>query len=309
MENPEDVPWDEILATAYNRPTGDQVLSAMRAGWYPEHIAELFLEDADYHYTEWGTDCGYVPGVARLIPFLARMAADDAVAAVEAISEIMGSPLEPVGITDADLDAKVDGLHAAVQASRPLLEEAARRVPEVRDEVERLLGGDYAGAFPLEWRGKARPFFRAPWYRDLGVADGRLTVGALVLDPATGDDLSPPPEPPPTGLHRLTRAWRTWRTPPPPYKALAERVRYTVDGHPFDAVAAGRQILRTDASTGEPVGEPLRGHRRSVYTMVVMVLDGRPVLFSSDGGTILRWDAETGVPWPIPPVLSPPSAG
>jgi hypothetical protein len=73
-------------------------------------------------------------------------------------------------------------------------------------------------------------------------------------------------------------------------------VTFSPDGRTLASGSEDKTIRLWDASTGKPVGEPLRGHEREVVS-VTFSPDGRTL--ASAGGvdnTIRLWDASTGKP-------------
>ncbi len=62
-----------------------------------------------------------------------------------------------------------------------------------------------------------------------------------------------------------------------------------------------------DLATGDPVGEPLRGHTGYVYAITIADLNGRPVIVSGGNDTTARvWDLAAGTPVGEPPLPATP---
>jgi WD40 repeat protein len=69
-----------------------------------------------------------------------------------------------------------------------------------------------------------------------------------------------------------------------------------VDGDPVVVSGSNDKTVRVwDARTGQPRGQPLRGHERFVHSVSLGVMDGDPVVVSgSYDKTVRLWDARTG---------------
>jgi WD40 repeat protein len=70
-------------------------------------------------------------------------------------------------------------------------------------------------------------------------------------------------------------------------------VTASVDGSQIISCGNDGTVRRWDATTGDPVGEPLTGHESWVYALA-LTPDGRQII--SAGDAIHRWDSATGAP-------------
>jgi WD40 repeat protein len=72
-------------------------------------------------------------------------------------------------------------------------------------------------------------------------------------------------------------------------------VTFSPDGRTLASGSSDKSIRLWDASTGKPVGEPLRGHESAVFS-VTFSPDGRTLASASMDKAIRLWDASTGKP-------------
>ncbi|WP_189335029.1 hypothetical protein [Actinoplanes ianthinogenes] len=204
LDGVEDVAWDELLAGSWEREaSGERVVGLLRdiaAGQGdPASLDDLLLDDADYFYTESGTDSGYVAAMPEALRFLARIAAAPAtgdrtrVAIIEQIEEMCWAPIDAEGATEAELDARVDTLRAALLDSREALDEVVRLAPHTAPRVARRLAALGAGAYEPRWRGIARPLGHERSYRIASAGPLVLVGGDRFLDPADGTVLATVP--------------------------------------------------------------------------------------------------------------------
>ena len=80
-------------------------------------------------------------------------------------------------------------------------------------------------------------------------------------------------------------------------RAWVNTVAYSPDGHRIASAStsADNTVRIWDADTGQPVGQPLRGHDKHV-NKVAYSPDGHRIATASDDKTVRIWDADTGQP-------------
>jgi hypothetical protein len=200
------VPWDTMLGPAAAALVAAFSRLAGHTGPGPaidaaDAIDGLIADEVDYGYARDAMEYGYWPAGVPAIGFLARIAAahpSDAAteAAVELIDKIANAPMDRPGASDAELDAWVDGLRAALRAARPALAEAARLVPTTGPTIEALVEQDggplaYAGSYEPRWRAVAREVARLSAYSIEAVVGGGCDLLVIsdryFLEPRSGD--------------------------------------------------------------------------------------------------------------------------
>ncbi|MFC4068787.1 hypothetical protein [Actinoplanes subglobosus] len=281
------VPWEELLAGSEDATANGiemiRALTAIAAGdevyGNCERIGDMLTPDADFRYSEWGQDFGYGRAAPAVVGFLARIAAshtDDhtTTTCIEWIENLVNTPIEPVGATDEDVDAHVDAIRSALLDNRAALREAARRLPEFRPVVDRLIAEAGAGAYEPRWRGVARPF-AASHATDVGLVDagrplvvGLHTYGATDFhDPGTGTVVVSSPE--------WWRESTVWPLDDPAGPML-------VTGKP-------RRVWRhrDGAWSARYLGHPLR-------SLTVVAVDDGEILIRYARNVLARLDARTG---------------
>jgi WD40 repeat protein len=75
--------------------------------------------------------------------------------------------------------------------------------------------------------------------------------------------------------------------------AMVSSVAISHDGHRIASASMDGTVRLWDAATGQPIGEPLRGHDNMV-TSVAFSPDGGRIASASIDGTVRLWDAATG---------------
>lgn len=281
------VPWEELLAGSEDENANGiemiRALTAIAAGddvyGNCERIGDMLTPDADFHYTEWGQDFGYGRAAPAVVGFLARIAAahpDDhtTTTCIGWIADLVNTPIEHVGATDAEVDAHVDAVRSALLDNRDALREAARHLPEFRPAVDQLIAEAGAGAYEQRWRGIARPL-AASHATGVDVVDagrplvvGVHTDGAVDFhDPDTGAVVASAPKP-----------WReavVWPLDDPDGPALVTRKPRRV-WHQRDGVWVSRLL-----------GHPLR-------SLTVVAVDDGEILVRYARNVLARLDARTG---------------
>jgi hypothetical protein len=311
LDGVEDVPWDELLTTSEEPATGARVIAELRAladgGTWTDRLSDLLIEDADYFYTEWGTDCGYGPAAAPVLRFLARIAAahpsdETTVAVLDHMVELVSAPVDREGASPEEIDNKIDTVREVLCDSRGLLREAAGHVPARADAVDGLLAGSYSGAYEPRWRGIARELAGSCGYRvDVVRVAQRTLIDTEngLLDPDTGEQVYPPPSS--TGL-TLRADWRGWlrrhveagrsRTVRQPIGGARDRVlSFPLDGRTYLVRLDANAVRRVDAGTREEIGAPIPVAQP--VAACVLDLDG-PVLAVASGRQIHLFDAVSG---------------
>jgi WD40 repeat protein len=76
-------------------------------------------------------------------------------------------------------------------------------------------------------------------------------------------------------------------------------VAFSPDGHCLVSGSADKTLRLWDAQTGQPIGEPLRGHEGSVLS-VAFSPDGTRLVSGSDDETLRLWDVQTRQPLGLP---------
>lgn len=163
------VPWADLLG-GDAAPFLDALAVLAAHGGNADAVDDL-LSDTDDSYP-WGIEdegFGYRDAAVPALGFLARIAAGpshiDRAETIELIDRIAHTEVQRAGRSDAEMDARVDALRAALVDARPALAEAARHPSTSAPVLERLLAGVDAGILPggadqPRWRGVARPFLR-----------------------------------------------------------------------------------------------------------------------------------------------------
>jgi WD40 repeat protein len=100
------------------------------------------------------------------------------------------------------------------------------------------------------------------------------------------------------GFDDTIRLWDALKCETPGKIGQAISVCFSPDGRTLASTSDDTAIRLWDASTGMPLGEPLRGHERRIQS-VSFSPDGR-ILASGSFDTIRLWDASTGKPWGKP---------
>ena len=77
--------------------------------------------------------------------------------------------------------------------------------------------------------------------------------------------------------------------------AWVNAVAYSPDGHRLATASHDKTVRIWDADTGQPIGQPLRGHDKHV-TSVAYSPDGHRLATASYDKTVRIWDAGTGQP-------------
>ena len=70
---------------------------------------------------------------------------------------------------------------------------------------------------------------------------------------------------------------------------------FSLDGKRVVTASDDMTVRLWDAETGQPIGEPLRGHEQTVMSAVFSP-DGKRIVTGSLDKTLRLWDAETGSP-------------
>ena len=70
---------------------------------------------------------------------------------------------------------------------------------------------------------------------------------------------------------------------------------FSPDGKRIVTASEDKTARLWDAETGEPIGEPLKGHADTVYSAAFSP-DGKRIVTASADKTARLWDAETGKP-------------
>ncbi|WP_221321323.1 PQQ-like beta-propeller repeat protein [Actinoplanes sp. L3-i22] len=326
LDGVEDVPWDELLAGSSEAGATGAILVGVLRDLAAGHgglgrIEDLLYADADYFYTEYGQDGGYVAALGPAIRFLARIAASNpsrgtSESIVELIGEMVGAPIERHGATEAELDAAVDGVRAALVDSRGALDEVARLFPVVEPTVAQLFAGLGGGAYEPRWRGVARPFARDSAYQ-IDVVPGFVVVSswggaARFLDPGTGETVASFPEyhrqgrsvpfGDPAGPGVLTianwRGLRRWRHRDGVWKSARIRFRVAavaVSGDEIYVRTSGGDIGCLDGRTGKQIGLAVRVPGSEKYGLHPYRIGDRRMVALGNGRSLLRLDLGRGV--------------
>ena len=72
-------------------------------------------------------------------------------------------------------------------------------------------------------------------------------------------------------------------------------VAFSPDGKRIVSGSEDQTLRLWDATTGKPIGEPLKGHDKSVIS-VAFTPDGKRIVSGSEDQTLRFWDATTGKP-------------
>jgi hypothetical protein len=72
-------------------------------------------------------------------------------------------------------------------------------------------------------------------------------------------------------------------------------IAFSPDGRRIVSGSEDKTLRLWDAQTGQPIGQPLKGHERGV-TSVAFSLDGTRIVSGSEDKTLRLWDAQTGQP-------------
>ncbi|MFI1989014.1 hypothetical protein [Actinoplanes sp. NPDC020271] len=273
-------------------------------------LDDLLIEDADYSSTEWGQDSGYGIDAALVIRFLARIAASPVSdltrgACFQLIETLVNAPIERHGASDAELDAKVDAVRAALEENGTTL--AGLALPRG------------SGAHEPRWRGIARPLQQ-------GSGSEVAAVGALIavgtfrgvdrfISPRSGAVVADFPARPRQSRALPLDGLRVVVATPGWFSCDRERVRVwhhrdgvwsagrvrgvvtalAVDGGDLYVRTPRGDVARCDAGTGEQLGPAVQvpgGYRNRLHPF--RIEDRRCVVLLADK-TAHRLDLTRGV--------------
>ncbi|GAB7046700.1 hypothetical protein [Catenuloplanes indicus] len=291
-------------------PFLDALTRLAAKGGNADTVTDL-LDDEDYSYPCGTVDegFGYRDAAVPALVFLARIVAQPGAIVredvIELIDRIAHSEVQRAGRSGAEMDARVDGLRAALIEARPALAEAARHPSELAPVIVRLLAGIDAGILPggadePRWRGVALPFLRTvssqlTAHGDLlavneetqvvfhSAADGTVVAALTFPNPAHHQRVRVSP---PSGEVRLPVRWSE---------------AFIDDQGPGVLVAEQRSprawLWRLDGDRWRPIRliRPGRSLRPSARRVRAMAAGGGECVIGYGDGMIARFDSHTGV--------------